>query len=197
MKTVISGALYLLASIQVANADSCADKFIALFVQADQGLPTKAFNTTEFKGAPPMTNEFHFLSQNHNLSVPINPPLPWVLTYDGSMYQSSDRGSTWTKVRDLDTPAPEVVLEQKLSDAKSLRNTECVEEDIEGVSFQRIAGDITLTQGMTTENRYTYWVREDDGFIAKATYDTKAPNFEMKITQDLEPAPDLQLPLPE
>ncbi|MBO6510062.1 MAG: hypothetical protein JJ979_16545, partial [Roseibium sp.] len=60
-----------------------------------------------------------------------------------------------------------------------------------------VAADITVSQGMVTENRYTYWVRRSDGFIVKAVYDTKAPNFEMVTTQDIEQAPGLTLPMPE
>ncbi|GAA0785206.1 hypothetical protein E1180_18505 [Roseibium denhamense] len=197
MKAIVSSTLFLIASTQMVEAGPCADKFIALFTQPDQGVATKTLATTEFKGAPPMTNEFHFLSLTHNMTVPISPPQPWVMTYETVMYQSSDKGNTWTKVRDLEAPAPEAVLEQKLTDAQTLRNTDCALEEIDGVAYERIAGDITLSQGMVTENRYTYFVRQSDGFIAKAIYDTKAPNFEMVITQEIEPAPDLQLPVPD
>ncbi len=198
MKIFLSSCLLLATFGSTAVAGPCEDRFIELFTQQDQGIATKAFNTTEFKGAPAMTNEFYYLSQSHNMSVPVSPPQPRVLTHGTVMYQSSDEGKTWVKVRDLEAPASaEEAAALKLKDAETLRNALCDHDEIDGVAYERIAGDITLTQGMTTENRYTYWVRKDNGFIARAVYDTKAPNFEMKITQDIEPAPDLELPVPE
>jgi hypothetical protein len=60
-----------------------------------------------------------------------------------------------------------------------------------------VAADITVSQGMVTENRYTYYVRRSDDFIVKAIYDSKAPSFEMVTTQVIEKAPGLNLPVPE
>lgn len=198
MKALLAGSLALMVTGSAAAADPCADRFTELFMQLDQGLPTKTFVTTEFKGAPAMTNELLFLSQDHHMTVPVEPPMAWVLTHGNVMYQSSDHGESWAKVRDLDAGAnAEGAIAQKRKDAESVRNAVCAEDTIDGVAFDRIAADLTLTQGQTTENRYTYWVRKDTGFIARATYDTKGEAFEMLITQEIEPAPNLVIPVPE
>lgn len=196
MKTAALAAVLALVTIQPTFADPCHDRFVELYMQLDQGLPTKTFVTTEFKGAPAMTNDFLYLSQDHSMSVPIDPPQAWVLFYQNAMYQSSDKGETWAKVRDLDS-TPEAAIAAKQESAKTVRNAACGEEEIGGVAHDTLRAELTLTQGSVSENVYTYWVRKDDGFIARATYDTKGPNFEMLITQEIEPAPGLELPTPE
>lgn len=197
MRSAALAAVFFTGSVAVAAADACQDRFTELYMALDQGVPTKALNTTEFKGSPPMTNEFHYLNDGHHMTVPISPPQARTLTYENVMYQSSDEGATWTKVRDLDASQnAEGAIAAKAENAKTIRNAACGEEDLNGVAVDTVAADLTVSQGMVTENRYTYFVRRDDGFIVKAIYDTKAPNFEMKVTQEIEKAPDLELPTP-
>lgn len=198
MKPAVAAAGLLLGTIQAGMADPCHDRFVELYMQLDQGMPTKTFVTTAFKGAPPMTNDFLYLNNDHHMSVPINPPQAWVLTYRNVMYQSSDEGKSWAKVRDLDASQnAEGALAAKAENAKTIRNATCGTEEIDGVAHDTLEADLTVSQGMVTENHYKYWVRPDDGFIVKATYDTRAPNFEMAITQMIEKAPGLKLPMPK
>ncbi len=198
MKSAVAAVGLLLGTVQAGMADPCHDRFVELYKQLDQGVPTKTFVTTAFKGAPPMTNDFLYLNHDHHMSVPIDPPQAWVLTYRNVMYQSSDEGKSWAKVRDLDASQnAEGAIAAKAENAKTIRNAACGTEEIDGVAHDTLEADLTVSQGMVTENHYKYWVRPDDGFIVKAAYDTKAPNFEMAITQVIEKAPDLKLPTPE
>lgn len=198
MRSAVAAAALLIVSAQAGFADPCQDRFTELYMQLDQGVPTKTFVTTEFKGAPAMTNDFLYLNSGHHMTVPIQPPQPWVLTYENVMYQSADKGGSWAKVRDLDSGQnADGAIAAKKTNAATIRNAACGTEEIDGVKVEMVAADITVSQGMVTENRYTYWVRSDDNFIVKAVYDTKAQNFEMKVTQVIEKAPDLKLPVPE
>ncbi|MBN9673434.1 hypothetical protein [Roseibium aggregatum] len=198
MKAIAAGAILLAVSGQASLADPCQDKFTELYLQLDQGVPTKTAVTTEFKGAPATTNDFLYLNQDHYLTVPTSPAGPWVLGYGNVLYQSSDEGKTWAKVREMDTAQnADGARQAKMDNAATIRNTACSEEEVSGEPVDVVAADITVSQGMVTENRYTYWVRKSDGFIVKAVYDTKAPNFEMLTTQVIEKAPELTLPTPE
>lgn len=197
MKVLFLGFSIVVCGSTLVQADPCHDRFVELYMQLDQGVPTKTFATTAFKGSPPMTNEFHYLSSDHHMTVPISPPQPRTLTFENVMYQSSDEGKNWSKVRDLDSGQnAEGALAAKAENAATIRNAACGEEEIDGVATERVAAELTVSQGMVTENHYTYWVRKSDGFIIKAVYDTKAPNFEMQITQDIEKAAGLELPKP-
>ncbi len=179
-------------------ADPCQDRFTELYLQLDQGVPIKTFATTQFKGAPPMTNEFYYIDHGHYMSVPIEPAREWALTYNKVTYQSSDEGKTWSKLRETDSDKiAEDAVAAKKENAATIRNAACGEEELDGVMVDTVAADLTVKQGMVSENRYTYWVRRVDGFIVKATYDTKAPNFEMFVTQESEIVPDLELPKPK
>lgn len=196
MRFVIAAAV-LMAASGPALADPCQDRFTAVYMQMDQGGPVTAFITTEFKGAVPMTNDFYYLSQDHSMAVPIEPPLPWTMTYKTGFYQSADQGKSWTKVRDLDpAQGAGTVLADKKTNAATIRNAACSQEDVDGVVMDRLEAKLTVSQGMVTENHYIYWVRPLDGFIARARYETKAPSFEMAITQTMEKAPDMELPVP-
>lgn len=198
-KTPIGLAAVVLAGLsQPALADDCTARFTEIYMQLDQGIPTKTVATTQFKGAPATVNDFLYLSQDHHMTVPTNPAGPWVLTYQNVMYQSADDGKTWAKVRDLDSAQNAAgAVAAKKTNAETIRNAACGEDSIDGVTLEKVAADLTVSQGMVTENRYTYWVSRDDGFIVKAVYETKAPNFEMVTTQTIEPAPGLSLPAPQ
>jgi len=188
----------LTATAQVALADACDDRFKDLYLQLDQGVPTKTVATTAFKGAPPSTNDFLYLGPDHYMTVPTSPAGPWILGYNNVLYQSADEGKSWEKIREMDTGQnADKAKTDKLANAKTIRNAACDEEELNGEPVDVVAADITVSQGMVTENRYTYWVRKSDDFIVKAIYDTKAPNFEMVTTQEIEKAPGLTLPAPE
>ncbi|WP_167579542.1 hypothetical protein [Roseibium algicola] len=199
MKYRVPAVLFLLAgSMQSALADPCQDRFTELYLQLDQTTPTKTQVTTAFKGAPPTTNDFFYLSQDHYLTVPTSPEGPWVLGYGNVLYQSADQGSTWEKIREMDTGQnADQARADKETNAASIRNAACSEEELEGEAVEVVAADITVSQGMVTENRYTYYVRRSDNFIVKAIYDSKAPSFEMVTTQVIEKAPGLNLPVPQ
>ncbi len=57
----------------------------------------------------------------------------------------------------------------------TIRNAACGEEELEGEAVEVVAADITVSQSMVTENRYTYYVRRSDDFIVKAIYDQQGP----------------------
>ncbi|PVB61236.1 hypothetical protein [Labrenzia sp. 011] len=198
MKPIFTAILFLGVCGQAALADPCQDRFTELYLQLDQGTPTKSATTTAFKGAPPSTNTFLYLTPDHYMTVPTSPAGPWVLGYENVLYQSADAGKTWQKVRDMDTGQnADKARADKLANAETIRNPVCGEEAMNGETVDVVAADVTVSQGMLTENRYTYWVRRSDGFIVKAVYDTKAPGFEMVTTQVIEKAPGLTLPAPE
>lgn len=198
MKTILMTLGLLAVTSHTAFADPCQDRFTELYLQLDQGVPTKAAVTTAFKGAPSSTNDFLYLTQDHYMTVPTSPAGPWILGHNNVLYQSADEGATWEKIREMETGQnADKARADKLANAQTIRNADCGEEDLNGEPVERVAADITVSQGMVTENRYTYWVRKADGFIVKAIYDTKAPNFEMVTTQEIEKAPELTLPAPE
>jgi hypothetical protein len=198
MKTILMTAVLLAATSPTVLADPCQDRFTELYLQLDQGVPTRSASTVAFKGAPPSQNDFLYLSQDHYMTVPTSPAGPWILGYNNVLYQSADEGKTWEKIREMETSQnADKARADKLVNAETIRNTACSEEELDGEPVEVIAADITISQGMVTENRYTYWVRKSDGFIVKAVYDTKAPNFEMVTTQTIEQAPELTLPAPE
>jgi len=198
MKSILTTLGLFTAGTCAALADPCQDRFTDLYLQLDQGVPTRSASTVAFKGAPPSTNEFLYLSQDHYMTVPTSPAGPWVLGYNNALYQSADEGKTWQKIRGMETGQnADKARADKAANAATVRNADCGEDTHLGEAVEVVAADITVSQGMVTENRYTYWVRKSDGFIVRAVYDTKAPNFEMVTTQDIEKAPGLTLPMPE
>jgi hypothetical protein len=133
--------LFLLAgSIQSALADPCQDRFTELYLQLDQMTPTKTQATTAFKGAPPTTNDFFYLSQDHYLTVPTSPEGPWVLGYGNALYQSADQGATWEKIREMDTSRnADQARADKETNAATIRNAACSEEQLDGDPVEVVA----------------------------------------------------------
>ena len=196
--------LFLAGSIQSALADPCQDRFTALYLQLDKATPTKTQVTTAFKGEPPTTDEFFHAPQDHYLIVPSAPERPWVLGYDNAVYQSADQGATWEKISEVDPRQnADKARADKEANAATIRNATCSEEELDGEAVEVVAADITLSQGMVTENRFTYFIRRSDDFIVKAIYDTKTPSsektpsLELVTTHVIEKAPGLSLPVPE
>ncbi|MHA7775951.1 hypothetical protein [Roseibium sp. M-1] len=198
MKPLMIAAVFTLGFTSVSFADPCQDRFTELYLRLDQEIPTRTAVTTAFKGAPETKNDFLYLSADHYMTVPTSPAGPWVLGYENVLYQSDDDGKTWAKIREMDTGQnADKARADKETNAATIRNAACGEEEVNGEAVEVVAADITVSQGMVTENRYTYFVRRSDGFIVKAIYDTKAPNFEMVTTQEIQTDPGLTLPMPE
>ncbi len=198
MKTALMTCSLLAATTQAALADSCQDRFTELYLQLDQGVPIKAEVTSVFTGYPPTKNDFYYIGPDHYMTVPTSPAGPRVVGYNNVLFQSSDEGASWVKVREMDTSQnADKALDDKRTNAKTIRNAVCADEELNGEPVSTIAADITITQGSGSENRYTYWVRQSDDFIVKAVYDSKSEDFESLTTQVIEKAPDLVLPTPE
>ncbi len=199
VKPIFGAALLLFASAPTALAETCHEKFVRLLVHGNGAdTPVKIHVTQEMKGGKPTTNYNHQIGPDHWMTEMIEPAnASWTLVHDNTMYSSTDKGKSWQKVRTLDAAhSPEAVAKALQEDAKTARNAACGEDEVDGVAFDTVEADYTAFQGQYTyHNRY--WVDRETGWIARATYKTVGPNFEMFTTQVIEKAPGLTLPTPE
>lgn len=199
MKPAIAAVAIVFASVQVAQAETCHEKFVRLMVDGNDNRPVKIHVVQETKGAKPSTNEFFQQKVGHWMTKMIDPAnQPWVLTYNNTMYSSADEGDSWTKIRDVDSALnAENGLKARQENAQTVSNAACGEEDLDGVAHDTVEADFKTLQSFKTQNHYKYWVNRESGWITKATYHSKAEGYEGFTTQTLEPAPDLSLPTPE
>jgi hypothetical protein len=198
LQTVAVAAL-LTSTAQSAEADACEERFVRLLLDGNGNGPVKIHVTQEIKGAPVTENWFYQVSPGHWMTEMVTPAdQPWVLTYDDAMYTSSDKGGTWTKLRDLDSDAnADSAKANMMENAETARNAACGTEELDGVAYETVQADYDTLQNFKSENHHKYWVHPDTGFIAKAVYELKAENFESMTTQLIEAAPDLVLPTPD
>lgn len=195
-KPVIAAALLASATAFPASAETCREHFVRLLVEGNGDGAVKIHVTQEIKGAPASQNWFYQQQPGHWMTEVIEPAgQPWVLTHDDVMYTSSDKGESWSKIRDLDSD-PDAARAQIEENAQTARNEVCGNEELDGVAYDTVEADYDSLQGFKSENHHKYWVHPETGFIARAFYHLKSENFESMTTQLIEAAPDLDLPTP-
>ena len=199
LKVIITVIATFLISAGSAFADDCRDRFIKLLTVGNDEGPVKIHVTQEIKGAPASKNVFYQVTTGHWMTEMVEPATQdWVLTYDNTMYTSSDKGESWKKIRTLDSENNEEVARKNLTEnSATTRNAVCGQEEVDGVLHDTVEADYDTLQNFKTENHFKYWVHPETGWITKATYLVKGQGFESFTTQLPTPAPGLELPTPE
>lgn len=198
MKSFAVAAILISASSISALAESCHEKFVRLMVDGNGAEPAKIHVTQEIKGGATSINYFYQAGDGHWMTEMIEPAnQDWVLTYDNTMFTSSDKGTSWKKLRTLDGGQPDAARKNREENATTTKNAACGAEDLNGVAHETVEADFETLQNFKTENHYKYWVNRETGKITKATYQMKGSGFESFTTQLIEPAPGLELPTPK
>jgi hypothetical protein len=182
-----------------AQADACLDRFKSILINGNGDEPVKIHAIQAIKGAPETTNNFYMRGPDHWMTEMLDPAgQPWVLAYNNVMYTSADQGKSWTKLREMDSAQnKDAALEARKENAETAKNAACGQEELDGVTYDTVEADYRVVQALKTDNHNKYWLDTESGYIAKAIYHVKADNFESTITQTMEPAPDLTLPMPK
>ena len=199
MKSTVFATLFLVASFDYGMAESCHDTFVRLLLDGNGDDPVKIHVMQKIKGAPTMTNYFYQAEPGHWQTEVIDPAgQDWVLTWNNTMYTSSDKGKSWKKLRTVDSENDRKLARKNMQEnARTVENAVCGEEALGGVMHDTVEADFETLQNFKTENHHKYWLAKENGYIAKAVYQVKGKGFESVTTQQLEPAPDLTLPTPE
>jgi hypothetical protein len=127
-----------------------------------------------------------------------NPKGDWILTYDGTMYQSSDEGKTWKTIRSFDKNETRASgIKSVKEQAGTVRNAKCGEEALDGVKHEMLEAD-TTNLAAEFDVHTKYWVnRGDDDFVTRADMTMKTDSYEVFTRQVWKPAPGLTLPVPK
>ena len=184
---------------QATFADTCRERFIAILTDGNERGPVKIHVTQEIKGGQTSTNYFYQQEPGHWLTEMIEPVnQDWAMTYQNTMFTSSDKGKTWKKLRTLDSGHDrEKVRKDQVENAATTRDEVCGSEELDGVVHDTVQATYDTLQNYKSEQRHKYWVNPENGWISKAIYHSKSAGFESKTTQLVSKAPDLQLPRPE
>jgi len=199
MRIAIVAAALLAGSSQLAFADACADKFVRVLTGFQTMKPTAAHIVSQMKGQPATENDFLSVSPDHYMAKPTKPKGPWVLTYDGAMYQSSDEGKTWQKIRSFDKEQQKAAsLKSVKAQAETVRNAVCGEAMLNGVKHETLEADTANPAPAKFEIHTKYWVdRGNGGFVTRADTTMKAANFEIVTSQTWKRDDGLTLPKPK
>jgi hypothetical protein len=193
-------ALALFAAPAQADDAACVERFKQLLVDGNPGKgPAKAHVTQSF-GTMQTENNFYSLGagSTDGLMEPVKGMGDaQVLFRNGKMYTSSDKGKTWTFVRELDkASSPEAVKEKLKADADTATEVSCGTEQLDGVEHETVEGTYvsSTAQGATIKARY--WVNPETGWMRKAVTSSTMGGADSVTTQMIEPMPDLVLPDP-
>ena len=198
-KLLLSFLFSSLAPVQFANADECMDRFKELMMgQLERGA-VKIHITQQMKGAPATKNWHYNNGEGHWMTEMIDPvDMPWSMAHENRFYSSADQGKTWKFVSEMDDAAAKQKAREMLEqDAATASNASCGSEELEGTTYETVSGTHVSSVMQGAEVSHKYWVNPDDGWIARLDSTTSGNGFEMTTSQVLEPASDLQLPVPK
>ncbi|MCG6859303.1 MAG: hypothetical protein LJE67_14685 [Salaquimonas sp.] len=197
MKNVLVAAV-LLASVQPCLAETCQEKFVRVMTERNSSSePVRIHVTQEIVGGMKSAN-WNLQDGKGNWRTEMIDPetMPWSMVVDNVLYSSSDKGATWKKEREMDTGAsPETVAAMLAERAKSVRDAECGEEELDGAMYETVAAGYDMNGGYEVQDKY--WINPDTGFIPKLVTKMKGSGFESLSTQLIEPAPGLEITKPE
>jgi len=198
LATALASTLAL-AVAEPAMSETCQDKFVRVMTERDTTSPVKIHVTQEITGGMKSTNWNYQDGKGNWRTEMIDPEtMPWSLMVDNILYSSTNKGATWTKVRKMDAGAsPEAVAAQLAERAKTVRNAECGEAELDGVKYETVAADYDMGGNFSAVVHDKFWVHPDSGFIPKLETKMKGGNFESLTTQLVEPAPGLEIAAPE
>ena len=199
---MIKCVLISVATLSVAGsnclAKTCTEKFAELMIGVNQDLSSEIDITTEPKNGPVQKNKFYYKKVGHWMTVMADPKQPRSLAYNNVMYTSSDEGKSWKKIRTMDSEKNnENARKDRIENAKTIRNAICGEEQLDGILVDTVEAEFNAVGSYPSQNRYKYWVNRENGWVPKAIYHTQSSNYESVTTQLSQPAPELQLPMPE
>ena len=200
MRKAVVTSLVLLASIRPGLAEDCGEKLSRLMIEwLEPRAPATAMMTVETKGQPTTRNEFLHLDWDKYMVKTVEPAGgPWYLTLEGTTYQSSDGGQSWTKAYSFDHNDTRAKSDESVKQqASTIENAVCGEEDLGGVKHETIEADMTSTTNTVVHIHAKYWINPDNGFVTKATSRMTMEGFENFTIQEWTAAPDLTLPSPE
>ena len=190
------GILFLL-TCQGAYADECKDEFIRLMTDRAPKEATKIYITQQIKGAPKTIN-WNYQDGNGNWLTEVIEPAngQWSMGFDNVLYTSTDKGKTWTKVREMEdqSEAQEKSLKERIS---TVTNATCGEVEVDGVTYSTIEADYKMLGSFNADIHDTFWINAETGYVSRLETNMKTSAFENNVVQILEPAPDLILPSPE
>jgi len=202
MKPLFVAALLLAAGAQPVLAESCEEKFVRLLVDGNPDFgPMRIHTFSEIKGV--YKSESYNYSRGDgsidSMTTVVTPEnSPWSLFLGKKMWMSTDKGESWTFVRELDAQSdPKAVKEALRKDAGTAANVSCGAEEVEGVMHDTVEGDYNSSglQGAVAHQKY--WVNPDSGLIAKTFIATNANGTQSEFVEYIEKWPDLVLPNPE
>lgn len=197
MKTYFFAAIILLAGIQSALAVDCEQRFIRLMTDRTTKEPTKILVTQEIKGGGKTVNWNYQDGKGNWLTEMVEPAnAQWSMGLNDVLYTSTDKGETWTKVRDMESQndAHQKSLDER---AATVENALCAEAELDGLVHQTVEADYKMLGSFEADIHDKFWVAPESGYVSRLETTMKNTAFESFIVQILEPAPDLVLPTPQ
>lgn len=178
-----------------ADQAACEAAVRALMTNTETGQPAvKHVNATTFAGQT-TTNITYTTGFNEGMAGDEN-GVPVSLFRDGKFFTTSDRGETWTLVREYTEAERADLRIGVVWQADNAENFACATDvDLNGRVVHHYAVDYRL-YSTKDPARTEYWVDPETGFVWQTLNTFHFANGESTVLQVSEPAPDFVLPNP-
>lgn len=177
-------------------ADTCREDFIRLMSDRTTKEPTKILLTQQIKGGAKTVNWNYQDGKGNWLTEMVDPAnAQWSMGLNDVLYTSTDKGKTWTKVRDMgnQNAAHQKSLDER---AATVENASCTEAELDGVVHRIVEADYKMLGSFEADIHDKFWVNIETGYVPRLETTMKNTAFESFVVQELQPAPDLVMPNP-
>jgi hypothetical protein len=191
--------LAIAAASGPAIGDDCKARFVKVMTDRSQAGASRSHFTTVTSGQKPMVSINHKAANGDWMTEMVEPAgIPWSLGVGTVLYASTDKGRSWTKVRDMTDPGhdPEAVRRDVADAVAAATNVVCGTEELGGARHEKLEADVAYPKmGMTV--RQALWVHADTRRVMKSWQRLRMGGTETEITETLEHLPELMLPRPQ
>jgi hypothetical protein len=197
MKTLLIAAMAFFVGGGGAFGETCTERFIQLMTDRTTKEPTKVLVTQQMKGGMKSVNWNYQDGKGNWLTEMVEPAnAQWSMGLNNVLYSSTDKGKSWTKVRDMEAQndAHQKSLDER---AATVENAVCGTAELDGVVHDTVEADYKMLGSFEADIHDKFWVNQESGYVPRLETTMKNTTFESFLIQLLEPAPDLVFPNPE
>ncbi len=189
-------ACFIALTPVAAMADACHDRLAHLIATPSTEHGPYVVLADGKVGENPTITRQHVISDLHMLAETIEPAgMHDVLHYNGGAYAPA--GDAWNLLYQQDAEAFAAQIDaSRKEQAANIESAACETTQIDGLTLDKLEGQIGPVQVFTKGIRYTYFVTPDEGRRMRMRLEYELNGMATHVQYDFTHMPDMTLPTP-